>query len=362
MAKTRYENPPKKITPDRQRRIEQANAICQEYADQGLVLTLRQLYYQFVARGLLDENSQKEYNRIKTLCSDARMWGLMDWNYLIDRTRNRRSRPFWKSPEHMLGESAEQFHRDLWAPQKKRVEVWIEKDAAIGVIESVCNANSVPYFSTRGYPSMSEMHSAAQRIRYHIEDGEQVHILHIGDHDPSGVDMSRDIEDRLRKFLTVDWRGLHDRLCLTRGQINASMRQHMRDHNNEEWGKKEDPDAPPPILIGDHEQPFSFQRIALTMDQIRQYSPPPNWAKITDSRSKDYIAEYGDQSWELDALEPNVLVGLLQRHFDLIRDEDLWMEADFQMEEERKILQGLKDYYGEVKDLIETRQAVATDG
>ena len=361
MAKTRYENPPSKITPGRLQRIEQANAICAEYANQGLVLTLRQLYYQFVARGLLPENSQREYNKIKDLCRDARMWGMMDWDYLIDRTRNVRAMPFWKSPEHMLHESAERFHRDLWAPQKKRIEVWIEKDAAIGVIESVCNANSVPFFSTRGYPSMSEMHSAAQRIRYHIEDGEQVHILHIGDHDPSGVDMSRDIEDRLRTFITVDWRGLHDRSALSRGQIKGSMRNHMRSHNAEEWAALEDPEAEV-RMISDTEDPWTFQRIALTMDQIEQYQPPPNYAKITDSRAAEYIAAYGDSSWELDALEPNVLVSLLQSHFEALRDEDLWLDADYQMEQERLVLRGIEQNFDAVKTLVDSRQGGGTDG
>lgn len=197
MAITQYES--KKISPDRKAAMAVANSICEEYASQGLVLTLRQLYYQHVARGLVP-NEQREYDRLGDLCKDARMNGLMDWDYLIDRTRNLMSWKTYKGPEEAMKEFAEKYHRDMWAPQHQRIEVWVEKDAAIGVVEGVCSANSVPYFSCRGYTSVSEIHSAAQRLRWHIENGNQVTILHIGDHDPSGLDMTRDIEDRLRKL------------------------------------------------------------------------------------------------------------------------------------------------------------------
>ena len=202
MAFTKYET--KKIGPAKMAVIEQANEICQEYAEAGIPLTLRQLYYQFVARGLI-ANKQSEYKRLGDICRDARMAGEMDWDHLIDLTRDLRPVSSWKGPEDLLKGAASNYHRDLWKPQRVRPEVWIEKDAAIGVVQGVCKFNSVPYFSCRGYTSMSEMHEAAQRIRFHIERGDKVQILHIGDHDPSGLDMSRDIEDRLRKFINQDW-------------------------------------------------------------------------------------------------------------------------------------------------------------
>jgi DNA repair exonuclease SbcCD nuclease subunit len=54
---------------------------------------------------------------------------------------------------------------------------------------------------------------------------------------------------------------------------------------------------------------ISVERIALNWDQVEQYSPPPNPAKLTDSRGAGYVACTATSSWELDALEPTVLAG-----------------------------------------------------
>lgn len=338
MAFTKYEN--KRISADRLVVIEQANAICNQYAEQGLVLTLRQLYYQFVARGLIP-NRQREYDRLGDICKDARMGGLMDWDHLIDRTRNLTAWKTYAGPEAAVRELAERYHRDMWAPQHRRLEVWIEKDAAIGVVEGVCQANSVPYFSCRGYTSVSEMHDAAQRVRWHIEAGNQVTILHIGDHDPSGLDMSRDIEDRLRMFINRDWRGIHDMLgACTRGDIKLSMMNHMASKG-----------APVDIWT---DGPWAVKRIALNIDQVEQYQPPPNPAKTSDARFAKYVEDTGlEESWELDALEPTVLQQLVQDEIDAVRDEDAWAEADFQLETERKHLHGVANWWSEVSTLVE---------
>jgi hypothetical protein len=335
MAITQYEN--KRISADRRAEMQTANAICEQYAQQGLVLTIRQLYYQFVARGLIP-NEQREYDRLSDLCKDARMNGLMDWDYIVDRTRNLMSYQTYKGPEAALKELAGKYHRDMWAPQNQRIEVWVEKDAAIGVIEGVCSANSVPYFSCRGYTSVSEIHSAAQRLRWHIEKGNQVTILHIGDHDPSGLDMTRDIEDRLRMFMSRDWAGLHlGAGSWTRGMIRESMQMHMSDKRGE-------------AFTG---QPFIVKRIALTIDQVDQYNPPPNPAKQTDARYRAYVEETGlDESWELDALEPTVMQDLITREVDLLRNEDKWADEEYTLAMEKKTLTGVANYWDDVTALV----------
>lgn len=334
MARTKYES--KNLGAAKLEVIDTADRICAEYARQGLVLTLRQLYYQFVARGLAP-NEQREYDRLGDACRDGRMAGLMDWDYLIDRTRNLQSWKTHTGPQEALRELAAQYHRDLWAPQHKRLEVWVEKDAAIGVVESVCRANSVPFFSCRGYTSVSEMHAAAQRIRWHIENGNQVQILHIGDHDPSGLDMSRDIEDRLRKFISVDWAGLHMGAgAWTRRDIRNDMWSHMIAKGNTSGGT-----------------PWSVKRIALNIDQIERYAPPPNPAKTTDARFARYVEETGlDESWELDALEPTVLQELIQDEVDAWRDDDVWGEAEFRTEDERRSLLGISNWWDDVVSLV----------
>ena len=255
--------------------VDQANAIIAEYELQGYELTLRQLYYQFIARALPKEgplpNSRASYDKLGTIINDARLAGLVDWNSIVDRTRSLRGVNTWDGPEQILRATASSFKMDLWDPQEHYVEVWIEKDALVGVIAGVCAKHRVNYFSCRGYTSQSSMWRAGERmIRQGY--GHVCHVLHLGDHDPSGMDMTRDIQGRLELF-------------------RADVRVH---------------------------------RIALNMDQVKAYAPPPNPAKLTDSRCWGYIEEYGKESWELDALEPSVLEALIDREVIELRDDDMW--------------------------------------
>lgn len=269
MPKIAYET--HTFKPDTVAIIERANEIIEEYQRQGFDLTLRQLYYQHVARGLI-LNNDREYKRLGSIINDARMAGLIDWEHIVDRTRYIRQNSHWDSPADIVNSCARQFQYDKWEDQPNRVEVWIEKDALVGVIEGVCKELDVPHFSCRGYTSQSEMWAAAQRLRGYSEAGQTPYILHLGDHDPSGIDMTRDIMGRLETFL------------------------------------------------GDVE----VQRLALNMDQVEEHQPPPNPAKITDSRSDSYIEQFGEESWELDALEPQVIVGLVRSAIVELRDEALW--------------------------------------
>lgn len=282
MAKIQYEI--KHFRSDALGVISQAEDIINQYQEQGFTLTLRQLYYQFVSRALIP-NTEKSYTRLGNIISDARRSGLIDWNSIIDRTRYLRKLSSWNNPQSILESAKSSYHRDLWANQNKRLEVWIEKDALVGVIEEVCQRNDVPFFSCRGYVSDSEMWAGAMRTLAHTENKQDVIILHLGDHDPSGIDMTRDIEDRYNLFT-------------------------FQGH-------------------------FEVRRIALTMTQIEELQPPPNPAKITDSRYEGYASQYGEESWELDALEPQYIVNLIENDILAERDNDKWNMLVKEQEKER---------------------------
>lgn len=179
--------------------IDQANEIIEEYQAQGYVLTLRQLYYQFVARGII-ANKQSEYNRLGSVVNDARLAGLMDWDMIEDRTRNLQDMPKWDTPQSLIEAAASQYRSDIWAEQEIRAEVWIEKEALVGVVEPICRELRIPYFACRGYGSQSELWRAGHRFRRHLKNGQSVLVLHLGDHDPSGIDMTRDNTARLALF------------------------------------------------------------------------------------------------------------------------------------------------------------------
>lgn len=339
---------PKKFTPAHQAIIDRAVAICEQYDAQGLSLTLRQLYYQFVARGYI-ANKQSEYNRLGSIINDARLAGELDWEFLVDRTRNLVKPSTWESPAAILEASARSYAPDLWRDQHHRIEVWIEKDAGIGVIEAVCADNQVPYFSCRGYTSASELWNAAQRIGDHLVNGNRVTVLHVGDHDPSGLDMTRDIKERLALFLTNDWNRSphfqarrHQYIGLARTgparTTNELIRHDMRETIRDAGGE-----------IDDTELPWRVRRIALNYDQVQQYDPPPNPAKTTDSRFVKYEEETGlHESWELDALDPLVLQTLINDEIDIARNDDLWGEVLEEQERDQRVLQHLSDNWTDI--------------
>lgn len=283
--------------------IEQANTIIEEYQRQGFKLTLRQLYYQFVSRDLL-RNKQSEYKRLGGIIDNGRQAGLIDWSAIEDRTRNLERPNVWSSPSQILNAVAEQYKEDWWLNQPVYPEVWIEKDALTGVIEPVCDEFRVPYFACRGYASQSEMYDAAKRLQDIARRGRQPVIFHLGDHDPSGLDMTRDNGDRLSMF---SGRGIR------------------------------------------------VVRLALNMDQIEQYDPPPNPAKDTDSRFSDYQAEHGDSSWELDALEPTVIDRLIRDALEAEIDPDEWAKSEVEEDKNRASLTAASNNWSAVKRYLRFR-------
>lgn len=287
---------PKKFNDDRLDKIAKANAIIAEYREQGFELTLRQLYYQFVSRDFIS-NNQREYKNLGDIINDARLAGMVDWEAIVDRTRNLQTLPNWDDPSDIIEACAKQYRIDKWAQQQYRVECWIEKDALVGVIEGVCNDLDIDFFSCRGYTSQSEMWVAAMRLEQYRRKAQMPLILHLGDHDPSGKDMTRDITDRLSEF--------------SGGEIEV-------------------------------------KRLALNMSQVEEYSPPPNPAKITDSRAEKYIEEFGNESWELDALEPAVIAQLIRDAVDEVRDKKLWREAVAKEDKQKAQLQKVSDQWQDI--------------
>ena len=266
-----------------------ANKIIAEFQQAGYDLTLRQLYYQFVARDIIP-NTEASYNKLGTVINKGRLAGVVDWKAIVDRTRVPQSNSHWTGPRQILEAAIDGFALDSRATQKEYVEVWVEKDALVAVVRQACEGLDVTCMSCRGYVSQSAMWRAAQRFEEQERRGKNVVLIYLGDHDPSGIDMGHDIQKRCEVFWT---------------------------------------DA-------------QVERIALTMEQVDEYNPPPNPAKVTDSRFDSYVQEYGDKCWELDALDPRVITALIEeavgRH-----TSDTAREAILQLQEQqRKQLQGLR--------------------
>lgn len=94
------------------------------------------------------------------------------------------------------------------------------------------------------------------------------------------------------------------------------------------------------------------ERIALNMAQVEEYAPPPNPAKLTDSRVDDYIAKFGEESWELDALDPATLNGLITEHIERYLNPSVYQDARNEEERGREQLRGVSEHWDEVADLV----------
>jgi hypothetical protein len=266
--------------------IGKMNDIVANYMDRGFVLTLRQLFYQLVARTII-ENHQSDYKRVGSIVNDARLAGLMDWDGIEDRTRHLRKPPWWTSPSDVIAAAAKQYREDLWRDQTIRFEVWIEKDALLGVIESVCQKYRVPYFTCRGNNSQSEAYRANHRIRDQLSDGLTAIILCLSDHDSNGSDMTHDVRSRFAFFAG---------------------------------------------------QPVDVRRIALNMDRVERYAPSPSFAKESDSRFSNYVRQFGRDCVELDALDPDVIAGLIKAEIDEAIDAKAWDSALADEQRKRSLL------------------------
>lgn len=276
------------------------NSVIDEYHAQGYELTLRQVYYQLVARGFIP-NNERSYKNLGNLINDGRLAGLIDWVAIVDRTRNLRKNAHWDNPESVIESAKYSYMLDRWKEQPNYVEVWVEKDALVGIVSKVCTGLDVPHFSCRGYTSQSEMWLAAQRFK---SQGwrESRTIIHLGDHDPSGIDMSRDIQERMDMF-------------------GADV---------------------------------EVKRIALTIEQIEEFNPPPNPTKLSDARATGYISKYGYECWELDALEPKIITELIENEVTALMDFDSFEEITQKERNDKCNIQRICNEYDRVISFLNT--------
>lgn len=282
------------------KRIEQANSIIAEMRAQGYTLTVRQLYYQFVARDLL-ENTQQNYKNLAAMVDNGRKAGLIDWDAIEDRTRYLREIQAYDGPAHFLRRQAQRYYAEaLWRDQEAYCEVWIEKDALVGVVERPCLEWRVPFFACRGYASSSELYEAGKRLARKRAAGKRVVIFHLGDHDPSGMNMTDVNRDSLRLF----------------ARSNG----------------------------------IQLERLALNYDQVEEYDPPPNPAKDTDARFSgysDYMVTEHDAdpddipSWELDALDPSVIDEVVRKAIEGVVDAEKFAARSAEEEANKNALSGV---------------------
>ena len=242
--------------------IEAAQEIIEAARAAGFRYTLRGVYYRLVARNLIP-NSKPSYKRLTYVLKRARWEEIIAPDALDDVSRPLAVRPAWDSPAHALRSVAHSFRRDWWRDSPAPVEIWAEKAAVAAVLQPVAREYGVPFLACRGFLSLPAIVSAAARYPDRV-----LTLLYVGDFDPSGLQMDRDIVSRMER------RGVD----------------------------------------------LTFRRLALTMEQVEAHRLPPNLLKDKDSRAANWPHK---GSWELDALEPIVLSGLVRKAVDRLKPPDL---------------------------------------
>ena len=229
-------------------------------------MTVRQMFYQLVVKGVIAKTEAEYKGTIVRLIGEMRLNGEISFNWFTDSTRWMRKPRTHSSAENALKITADAYRRSLWDDQDSYVEIWLEKESLAGVLYAVTSEYDVPLMATKGYSSLSFLYSAAEAIKAEHAKGKDVYLYQFGDHDPSGADIPRSIEDRLRK--------------MTDGV------------------------------------PFNFERIAIQPWMISVYNLMTRPTKKTDSRAKNFEGE----SVELDSLPPDTLKKLcrhcIEKHID----------------------------------------------
>jgi hypothetical protein len=277
-------------------RIDQCNKIIADYQSQGLRLTLRQLYYQLITINAFP-NIERSYKNLSTLVTDARMAGMMDWDAIEDRARQPNIPQDFKNLEELVDAALASYRLPRWKGQDHYVELWVEKQALAGVLAPIAREYHITLMVNKGYSSASAMYESANRFIENYEEEatsayeygitKRMVLLYLGDMDPSGEDMVRDVRERLRTFEAV----------------------------------------------------LTVKKIALTMPQILKYKPPPNPAKVTDPRAAAYIREHGNYSWEVDALPPNILAKLIRAELDALVDKKIMNSVKAQETKDKELLE-----------------------
>lgn len=268
-----------------------------EYPDTKL--NIRQLYYRLAAAGRIP-NRRRAYNATVQQLVTMREKKELDWNRIVDVTRATKGGDSgFDSPKewfnaHLRYLQEGKYFREKWDGQPEYVEVWVEKDALLPLVESVTKEYNVTACSTHGTESMT--HLLKSMLRLNRYQNKKCTILHFADHDPTGVDMSRDIVERSKKYEGL---GL---------------------------GKKN----------------FTLERCGLTRGQVKKHSLLPNPTKSKDPRTPAYVSKYGTECWELDALPPNVFKNIIRESIEKHINQKIWTKNAIRQEREHETILDMK--------------------
>jgi hypothetical protein len=248
-------------------------------------MTVRQVFYALTVRDVVPKTENGGYRPVQAQVLRMRREGLLPWSFIADATRWQRKPETWESVEDVLAETARTYRRNLWRSQRIRIEVWLEKDALAAVVNEATSAWDVALMVSRGTSSATFLYEAAQAAREAADYGLTTHIFTLYDFDAAGIRCARAVEDGIRAY-----------------SAGADI---------------------------------VFRRLALTAEQVEAWNLPTRPAKASDPEAR----KFGAEAVELDAIPPDVLVGLVEDAIVGLIDPDAWRMEQAAEASERAILE-----------------------
>jgi hypothetical protein len=264
--------------------------------DYDFALTVRQIYYQLVAKQFMS-NSQNSYRKAVRICKSGRDEGALPEEAFTDRLREVDKPNSWNDLTAFMNTVRQAYRKDPWRDNNSYLEIWSEKDALREVITAITYAYDVSLLIVRGHVSRTAIYETYKRFEQKIDEGKECYLYYFGDFDPSGLAIYDSLVDRISSY-------------------------------------------------GPLGQYIKFERVALTPEQVAVYNLPYDPAKKADPNSKKFIAEYGDNVVELDSLPPEVLRGLIKACIELNIDEDILAQVQETEEREQARLQEIINQTG----------------
>lgn len=334
--------------------IDNIKSIVGRYSSKGYTLTLRQLHYQLVTKNWII-NHTTAYKKLGSILDDCRYSGIIDWDAIEDRGRIPHLPYYVNSVKHALEDTVDQYRRDRQEGQDTVVELWTEKDALSGILRRSTQKYHIRLVVNKGYTSSSALYEAYKRIVDAFTNDQKFTILYFGDHDPSGLDMVRDIKERLMIFLTngdkldVEW--FSHKVDTWIDGDNTSIDELIElgycDRKCLKLLNEHDDDLQRQVRVGifshyiDTHKLFNVIPIGLTIDQVKHYKLPPNPTKLTDTRAVKYIKEFGKTCWEVDALQPEVLTSIVEENIEWIINNSMYKDMLVTEQEDIVVLKKL---------------------
>ncbi len=239
-------------------------------------ITVRGAFYRAVSSGAYPNTDEAYYRQASNIVLKLRRGGLIPYDWVPDSTRLRLKSSSWSGLEDFGDTVRDCYRKDFWAGQSGYIEFIVEKDAMAGVLRPVTDEFDVHLNVIRGNSSETFVWTLAEALK-DIE--KPISLYYLGDHDPNGLDIERDLQTRLRGFL----------------------------------GTKE----------------FTWQRLGITGDDFKRedllgFPVRPSGSKSWRRRTGDYIEQHGDRCVEIDAIPPAEIRQRLRDTIEGHIDQGAW--------------------------------------